>query len=107
MEYLEQRLEQSLSIDQICRDNLIGRAQLERGFRAQTGGGVIDCFNRMKIEAARQMIRSGQLNITQIAARLGFSSVHYFSRRFKSITGMTPSEYAGSVKMLSDNSRKI
>jgi AraC-like DNA-binding protein len=102
IEYLEQRLDQSLTIPQICRDNLIGRAQLERIFREQTGGGVIDYFSKLKIDAARRMIREGQLNITQISTQLGFSSVHYFSRRFKALTGMTPSEYARSVKMLSD-----
>ena len=100
--YLEQRLDQSLSVRQICQDNLIGRAQLERCFHDQTGGGVIDYFTRLKVDAARRMIREGQLNITQIAAQLGFSSVHYFSRRFKALTGMTPSEYTRSVKMLSD-----
>jgi transcriptional regulator GlxA family with amidase domain len=102
IEYLEQRLDQSLSIRQICHDNLIGRAQLERCFHQRTGSGVIDYFNRLKIDAARQMIREGHLNITQISSKLGFSSVHYFSRRFKTVTGMTPSEYARSVKMLFD-----
>ena len=100
--YLEQRLDQSLTIRQICQDNLIGRAQLERCFHDQTGGGVIDYFGMLKMDAARRMIREGRMNITQIASQLGFSSVHYFSRRFKSQTGMTPSEYARSVKMLSD-----
>ena len=38
----------------------------------------------------------------KIATRLGFQSVHYFSRRFRQITGMSPSEYAQSVKMLSE-----
>ena len=103
IEYLEQRLDQSLSIRQICHDNLIGRAQLERCFHQQTGSGVIDYFNRLKIDAARQMIREGHLNITQISAKLGFSSVHYFSRRFKTVTGMSPSEYARSVKMIFDS----
>ncbi len=103
MEYLEQRLDQSLSIRQICHDNLIGRAQLERCFHQQTGSGVIDYFNRLKIDAARQMIREGHLNISQISSKLGFSSVHYFSRRFKTVTGMSPSEYARSVKMLFDS----
>lgn len=100
--YLEQRLDQSLSIGQICRDNLIGRAQLERIFHQQTGGGVIDYFTKLKMDAARRMIREGRLNISQISARLGFSTVHYFSRRFKELVGMTPSEYARSVKMLSE-----
>lgn len=102
VEYLEQRLDQSLTVQQICRDNLIGRAQLEQLFHSQTGGGVIEYFNRLKIDAARRMIREGRLNFTQIAATLGFGSVHYFSRRFKLVTGMSPSEYARSVKMLSE-----
>jgi len=101
-EYLEQRLDQSLSVEQICRDNLIGRAQLEQYFHEQTGGGVIDYFNKLKIDAARQHIREGRMNVSQIAACLGFRSVQYFSRRFKLVTGMSPSEYARSVKMLSD-----
>ena len=104
--YLEQRLDQTLTIEQICRDNLIGRAKLESLFAAETGGGVLDCFNRMKIDSARRLIREGRLNITEISSRLGFSSVHYFSRRFKKLTGMTPTEYARSVKMLMENPKK-
>jgi len=101
--YLEQRLDRPLTVDQICRDNMIGRSQLQKLFHGQTGGGVMEYFSRMKIRAARQMIREGRLNFTQIAEALGFQSVHYFSRRFRSICGMSPSEYADSVKMLSDS----
>ena len=101
-EYLEQRLDQPLTVDQVCRDNMIGRSQLQKLFHQQTGGGVMEYFGRMKIRAARQMIREGHLNFTQSAEKLGFQSVHYFSRRFRSITGMSPSEYADSVKMLAE-----
>ena len=69
-EYLEQRLDQALTVQQICRDNLIGRAQLEQLFHEHTNGGVIDHFNNMKIDAARRMIREGRLNFTQFAALL-------------------------------------
>lgn len=100
--YLEQRLDQNLTVEQICRDNLIGRAQLEQSFHKCTGGGVIDRFNTLKISAAKQLIRENQLNFTQIAAQLGFRSVQYFSRRFKLVTGMSPSEYSRSIKMLSE-----
>ena len=102
--YMEEHLGERMTIDRICRDNLVGRAQLEQYFHEQTGGGVIDCFSKMKIDAARRMIREGRLNFTQIASALGFGSVQYFSRRFKLLTGMSPSEYARSVKMLSDAS---
>ena len=106
-EYLEQRLDQPLTVEQVCRDNMIGRSQLQKLFHQQTGGGVMEYFGRMKIKAARQMIRDGHLNFTQIAEKLGFQSVHYFSRRFRAITGMSPSEYADSVKMLAEASQSL
>lgn len=103
--YLEQRLDRALTVEQICRDNMIGRSQLQKLFHDETGGGVMEFFSALKIKAARRLIREDRLNMTQIALRLGFQSVHYFSRRFKQFTGMSPSEYAESVKMLEETGR--
>lgn len=102
MDYLERRVDQSLTLEQICRDNLVGRSQLQKLFHAHTGGGVMAWFSDLKIQSARRLIREGRLNFTQIAGLLGFQSVHYFSRRFRQATGMSPSEYERSVKMLSE-----
>jgi AraC-like DNA-binding protein len=44
------------------------------------------------------MIREDDLNFTEIAAALHYSTVHHFSRQFKEKFGITPSEYAKSVK---------
>ena len=46
---------------------------------------------------ARLLIRENKLNFSQIAEKLGYGSIHYFSRQFKNITGMTPTEYQESV----------
>ncbi len=102
MEYLEQRVGQALVLEDICRDNLVGRSQLQKLFHAHTGGGVMAWFGALKIRTAKRLIREGRLNFTQIAGQLGYQSVHYFSRRFRIATGMSPSEYARSVKMLSE-----
>lgn len=102
MAYLAARLDQQLTLEQICQDNLVGRSQLQKLFHAHTGGGVMEYFSGLKIQAARRMIREGTLNFTQIAGQLGFQSLHYFSRRFRQATGMSPSEYERSVKMLSE-----
>lgn len=102
MDYLERRVDQPLTLEQICRDNLVGRSQLQKLFHAHTGGGVMAWFGDLKIQSAKRLIREGRLNFTQIAGLLGFQSVHYFSRRFRQATGMSPSEYERSVKMLSE-----
>lgn len=102
LSYLENNISSHLTIEQICHDNLIGRSQLQKLFRDHNGCGVIDFFSQMKINTARQMIRTQNLNFTQIADQLGYTSIHYFSRQFKKITGMNPSEYASSIKLLSE-----
>ncbi len=102
-EYMESHICETLTIEQLCRSNSIGRSQLQKLFRSRSGYGTIEYFSRMKIDLAKQMIREDQYNFTQIADAIGFSSVHYFSRQFKKITGMTPSEYASSIKALSDH----
>lgn len=105
--YLEQNLQRSLTLAEVCRDNLVGRSRLQQLFRERTGGGVMEYFGRLKISAAREMIREGRHNFTEIAAALGYQSIYYFSRHFKKVTGMTPSEYASSVKVLSSKTRPV
>lgn len=100
--YLEEHIRERLTIDVICRENLIGRSQLQKLFRDQHQCGVIDYFSHLKIECAKQLIRENHHNFTQISDYLGYTSIHYFSRQFKKITGMTPSEYASSIKAISD-----
>lgn len=102
--YLQEHIRDVLTIEDICHDNLIGRSQLQKLFREQNHCGVIELFSQMKVDFARQLIRENQMNFTQISEFLGYSSIHYFSRQFKKISGMTPTEYAVSIKALSERS---
>ena len=102
--YMEEHIAESLTISQICRDNLIGHSQLQKLFRSKCSSGIIEYFSQLKIARAKELIREKNLNFTQIADCLGYTSIHYFSRQFKKITGMTPSEYALSIKALSERS---
>lgn len=101
-EYMDMHLSSKLTIHQICRDNLISRSQLQKLILQQTNMGIIEYFSHLKVNAAKEMIRSQRMNFTQISDSLGYSSIHYFSRQFKKITGMTPSEYASSIKAISE-----
>lgn len=102
IEYMEANLSEKLTIQKICRDNLVSRSQLQKLIMQQTGMGIIEYFSHLKIRAAKEMIRTQKMNFTQISDTLGYSSIHYFSRQFKKITGMTPSDYTSSIKAMSD-----
>lgn len=96
--YLKENLSQSLSQDQLCQTFHLGKSRLKELFQSQMQTGVLEAFKTLKIEQAKTYIREGRYNFTEIAAMLGYASIHYFSRDFKKTVGMTPSDYAKSVK---------
>ena len=81
-----------------CKEFGIGRSHLQRIFREQTGYGAIEYFCQMRISAAKRCIRENRMNLTDTAASLGYTSIYYFSKQFKKITGMSPSQYQKMVR---------
>ncbi|TYP74779.1 helix-turn-helix domain-containing protein [Paenibacillus methanolicus] len=96
--YMKDNLSEALTLDDLCREVHLGRSQLKRIFRTHMAQGALDCFKRLKIEEAKTMIREELYNFSEIAAKLGYASLHYFSRDFKRAVGMSPSEYAKSTQ---------
>ena len=96
--YMDEHLCENLSFSAICLFSAQSATNLKTIFKSVTGMGVMEYYRHLKIERAKQLLREGNGNITQIADRLGYTSVHYFSRHFKQSTGMTPREYTQSVQ---------
>ncbi|WP_336785425.1 AraC family transcriptional regulator [Paenibacillus sp. MMO-177] len=96
--YMREHLAEQLTLDRLCKELHLGKSRLKEVFHAQAGIGPMDYFKQLKIEEAKTMIREQQYNMTEIAAMLGYSSIHYFSRDFKKATGMPPSDYARTAK---------
>lgn len=99
-EYLLENVEKDLTSADIQKKFYISESSLQKLFQNKVGCGAMQHFQKMKIDRAKELIREKKLNFSEISRRLSFSSIHYFSRRFKAISGMTPSEYAASVKSL-------
>ena len=93
--YLEENVENKLSFGDICQHFSMSESSLKKLFREGIGCGAIDYYNRCKIDRAKQLIREKNINFTEIADRLGYNSVQFFSRRFKQ-----SSQYAASIKKM-------
>ncbi|SEO88428.1 AraC family transcriptional regulator [Paenibacillus sp. OV219] len=96
--YLDDHLHTELSLDEISRMFMIGKTRLKELFKQATGHTVMAYAANARVERAKLMIRERTDNMTEIAEKLGFSSIHYFSKAFKKQTNMTPTEYARTVK---------
>lgn len=99
IDYLTENVKKNLRFEDVHRFSNLSKTNLKTVFKEKTGMPVMEYFKNLKIENAKLMIREGQYNISEIAELLSFTTVQYFSRRFKQVTGMTPSEYASSVQV--------
>lgn len=66
---------------------------LSKLFSDQEGITIEKYFILQKIEKAKELLEYHEMNITEISDRLNYSSSQHFSRQFKSVTGMSPSEF--------------
>lgn len=98
LRHIEDNLGSDLSVRLICRQFAISRTYLYDIFKKRFGCGISEYVRKVRAEQAKRIIREGTSNMTEIAERLGYSSVHYFSRDFKHMTGMTSTEYAKSIQ---------
>lgn len=71
----------------------ISRSLLFNKVKAITGMGIIDYVNKQRIDKSVVLMNTTSMNMTEISEIVGFSSLRYFSRVFKSIIGETPSNY--------------
>ena len=92
--YLHEKITSALTMADICSHLGISQTALSRKFHAEMGCGVMEYFNRLKIERAKILICQTSMNFTQISEHLGFSSVGYFGKSFKARVGMTLTEFS-------------
>lgn len=97
-DYLESNIEKRLTFEDIQRKFNTSASVIKRLFQNNMSCGIMEHFTRLKVDAAKQMIRENEYNFTEIAERLGFNTPQYFTTVFRRVSGMTPSEYAYSVK---------
>ena len=97
-EYMAENVCKNLTLNDICAHFNMSKSYLTQLFKLETGSGIIDYFIDLKIKEAKFLIREGDLNFTQIAERLGYTSLQHFTRIFKQREKMSPTLYEKSIK---------
>lgn len=90
---LKANVNRDISIDDIARTLSYTKSYLFRQFKRSTGDTIMSYFLKLKIDAAKKMLRAGGMSVSEIATSLAFDSPNYFSKAFKKVTGRTPLQY--------------
>ena len=98
MQYISTHVREKLSVPIVGKNVDVSPSYLTSLFHKHLQISPGEYIRRIKLQESKQMIREGSMNFTEISEALQYSTVHHFSRQFKEKFGITPTEYAKSVR---------
>lgn len=86
-----------ISITTIASDLNVSEGHLSHIFKRETGSTVIAYLTQYRMHKARELLRDYRCKIYEVAEKVGYRDVSYFSSIFKKVTGVSPSEYQNKI----------
>ena len=93
VDYLRENVYSRITLSDICARFYMGKSKLCKLFDDYLGESPMEYFTKLKIAEAKKLLRQEELAVSKVADMLGYSSIHNFSRAFKTATGFSPIEY--------------
>lgn len=93
--YLEDNLQEKISVESLSSKFSIGRRNFDRRFIKATGNTPVEYLQRLKIESAKRAFENSRKTINEVMYEVGYSDAKAFREVFRKITGMSPLEYRG------------
>lgn len=97
-QYVQEHAAEKLTVAAVAEQIGVSASYLTALFHRHLAFSPGEYIRRIKLGRSKQLIREGRMNFTEISESLQYSTVHHFSRQFKQMFGMTPTEYAKSVR---------
>lgn len=98
-DYLEQNLEQNVSLDMLAQSMNYSAAYLSRLIKKNTGQSFSELLLDLRLKKSMELLRLTDMRINDIAAKAGYNDVSYFISIFKKCTGVTPKEWRSLAKL--------
>jgi len=91
---LERRFrEVDLSLDDVAQELQVSPGHLSRVLKQSTGTSFVDALARVRVRKATILLGDPAVRVYEVADRVGYASQHYFSRAFRRVLGVAPSDY--------------
>lgn len=92
-EILLKNLESPPSLINLARQVGLNEFKLKRGFRQVFGTSAFKYLHDYRLEQARQLLALGDMNVEEVALKIGFDSRSYFASAFRKKFGLNPKQY--------------
>ncbi len=94
--YIETHYQDKITVDQLVQMSCLGRRTFHRRFKKATHFTIVEYMQKVKAEAAKKLLESDRLTVTEVMFEVGYNDPKAFREVFKKVTGVTPLEYRNS-----------
>jgi signal transduction histidine kinase/DNA-binding response OmpR family regulator len=96
---IESMHEQNLGVPELCKKVGMSRTQLHNKIKALTGHSTSHFIKKVRIRQATRLLRTSEMNISQVAFEVGVDSLPYFTKIFTKETGLSPSKFRENASL--------
>ncbi|MFC5470222.1 helix-turn-helix domain-containing protein [Cohnella suwonensis] len=86
-------LDRDITVERIAAHAGYNKDYLSRMFKRRFGSGLLNYIHHLKLEAAKEILADGKLQVKEVAARVGIEDDKQFAKWFKRLSGVTPTAY--------------
>lgn len=97
-QWLHEHLGEVVNMRELAAHFSLSQRSLNRRFRKATGVTPLEYLNNLRLASTRDLLKTTNLSITEVALHTGFQDISYFCRLFKQKIKTTPSDYRLSVR---------
>ena len=95
--YMEENYMDSINLEDISGYIGISPQHFSKTFKEETGMNYIDWLTHLRIENAKKLLIEAKSTVKEVCYMVGYNDPNYFSRIFKKIEGVTPTEYVNEA----------
>jgi two-component system, response regulator YesN len=96
LDYVSVNFSKPLNLDKLAQHCLVHPAHLSRQFKKETNMTLTEYLHTLRIKEAKLLLKKERTSIEWIAGTVGFEDAAYFTRVFKKLEGVTPTQYRNS-----------
>ncbi len=93
---MQQHIHEQLDLDTLAAQVNLSKYHFAKRYKELTGTSPINHFIHLKIEYACQLLDLSDKSVKEIGYAVGYEDAYYFSRLFKKVLGLSPSQYRSS-----------
>ncbi|WP_242967887.1 response regulator transcription factor [Tepidibacter mesophilus] len=93
LKYIEENYREQILLEEVANISNISLYYFSKLFKKEMGMNFTTYVTKYKIEKAKKMLKNTDIAIVNIASELGYYECGYFTKVFKKIEGITPTEY--------------